>query len=251
MAGLVRDTQGFPVVTSDFGQMEEIGEPTFNVIGSTRVAPGQHFFLRRAIAPVFAAIRAHLAEDTSLVLHISSAMPGEGVSTVARELAFIAGQASWCNTLLLDGNPSGSGQAAYFGQSVLPDMGRSMRGSGGRMDAIQVLSGASVFHMAALPMSGDEAISVSEPGFLRQCYSRLKETFRLIIIDCPPIMTSPDTTALSGYSDGVVLVIEAEKTRVPVVVRCREEIENADGVVRGIVMNKRRQYIPSVIYKLL
>jgi len=251
MAGLVYDKQGFPVVASGAGGLPNRDGVDVNVVGSARVAPGQHFFLRRAVAPVFAAIRAHLAEDAALVLHVSSAQPGEGVSTVARELAFIAGQAPWCSTLLVDGNPAGLGQGAYFGLPPLPDVGRVMRGPAASLDVIQVQAGESAFHVAALPMSGSEALSVSEPGFLRQAYARLKEAFRLIIVDCPPIMISPDTTALSGYADGVILVIEAEKTRIPVVVRAREEIENADGVVRGIVMNKRRHYIPAPIYKLL
>jgi protein-tyrosine kinase len=251
MAGLVYDKQGFPVVASEVPGVPGLSTGDVSIVHAARVSPGQHFFLRRAVAPVFAAIRSHLAEDASLVLHISSAMPGEGVSTVARELAFIAGQAPWCSTLLVDGNPAGAGQASYFGLPPLPDVGRCVRVPAASVEVMHVQSGESNFHVAALPLSGSEAASVSEPGFLRQTYARLKETFRLTIVDCPPIMTAPDTTALSGYSDGVIMVIEAEKTRIPVVVRAREEVENADGVVRGIVMNKRRHYIPAPIYKLL
>ena len=48
--------------------------------------------------------------------------------------------------------------------------------------------------------------------------------------------------------DGVVLVLEAEKTRWQVADKARESIENHGGKVLGVVLNKRRYYIPDFIY---
>jgi len=49
--------------------------------------------------------------------------------------------------------------------------------------------------------------------------------------------------------DGVVLVVEAEKTRWQVVESLKEKIENSGGNILGMVFNKRRFYIPENIYR--
>jgi Mrp family chromosome partitioning ATPase len=51
--------------------------------------------------------------------------------------------------------------------------------------------------------------------------------------------------------DGVVLVVEAEKTRWQVVENLKEKIQNVGGNIIGVVFNKRRFYIPEALYKRL
>ena len=51
--------------------------------------------------------------------------------------------------------------------------------------------------------------------------------------------------------DGVVIVVEADKTRWPVVQSVREKIVQHGGRLLGMVLNKRRYYIPEFIYKRL
>ena len=216
-----------------------------NVVGRVVLTPGDDCFFPRLMAAAFATVSSQLCDNASLVIHFTSAMPGEGVSTVAREFAFLAGQANWCSTLLLDGRSSGGGQASWFRLPSLPDIGQSLQ-TAATMDVVHVQCGNGAYSLASLAEGG-----VNDPMVVRHCYRRLRETFRLTIVDCSPVMTSPDTAALSRFADGVILVIEAEKTKIPVIVRSREEIESADGVVRGVILNKRRQYIPDAIYKFL
>jgi hypothetical protein len=82
-------------------------------------------------------------------------------------------------------------------------------------------------------------------------WSRLKEQFDLVIVDSPPATTSPDGIAISRHVDGVVLVLEAEKTRWPVAIKAKETIEKHGGKLLGVVFNKRQYYIPEFIYKRL
>jgi len=56
---------------------------------------------------------------------------------------------------------------------------------------------------------------------------------------------------LSQKVDGIVLVVEAEKTRWPVVESVKERITRSGGKILGIVFNKRRYHIPKWIYKTL
>jgi protein-tyrosine kinase len=62
---------------------------------------------------------------------------------------------------------------------------------------------------------------------------------------------SPDGIAIARRVDGVVLVLEAEKTRGPVAENLKERIQKNGGNLLGIIFNKRRHYIPEFLYKRL
>jgi Mrp family chromosome partitioning ATPase len=82
-------------------------------------------------------------------------------------------------------------------------------------------------------------------------WGAFRTRFDLVLIDSPPLEESPDALALVRKADGVVLVMEAEKTRWPVVQELRDSIIQHGGKVLGVVLNKRRYYIPGWIYKRL
>lgn len=79
----------------------------------------------------------------------------------------------------------------------------------------------------------------------------LKERFDLIIVDTPPVTMFPDSLAVVAKVDGVILVVEAEKTRWQVALSVKNKIEKHGGKILGTVLNRRRLYIPGFIYKYL
>jgi len=80
-------------------------------------------------------------------------------------------------------------------------------------------------------------------------WENLRQRFDLVLIDSPSFASSPDGIAISRRVDGVVLVLEAEKTRWPVAENLKKQIQNNGGNVLGIAFNKRRYYIPEFLYK--
>jgi protein-tyrosine kinase len=82
-------------------------------------------------------------------------------------------------------------------------------------------------------------------------WNTLKARFDLIIVDSPPAMMFPDGPSLVSHVDGVVLVVEAEKTRWQVALSAKERIIKSGGNILGTVFNKRKYYIPKYIYKYL
>ena len=79
----------------------------------------------------------------------------------------------------------------------------------------------------------------------------LKNKYDFILIDSLPAITSPDSIAISRYTDGVVLVVEAERTRRQVVENVKNKIARNGGNIIGIVFNKRKFYIPQSVYRRL
>lgn len=206
--------------------------------------------LQQPIASVFAAIKPQFSHASSLMLQIAAAIPGEGTSTVARELAFVAASVPWCRVLLLDANPGAGGQAGWFGLASSPDLGTSLH-NGPPIDTVRIARSDAAFDLAALAIGAAPGGCRAAPAMVQSAFAHLRSVFSLIIVDCPSILSVPETAALSAQMDGTLLVIEAERTRAPVVSRAREQIEAAGGSVRGVVMNKRRQYIPKLLYNLL
>lgn len=81
--------------------------------------------------------------------------------------------------------------------------------------------------------------------------SFMHDLFDYIILDAPPVSGFSEARVLCKKVDGVVLVLEAGKTRKQVAVRAKKEIEEAGGDLLGVVLNKRKYYIPKWIYKML
>jgi len=72
-----------------------------------------------------------------------------------------------------------------------------------------------------------------------------------IIFDAPQINTYDDPITLASKVDGVVMVVEAEKTRWEVAQLAKQRIENGRGKILGVVLNKRQLHIPDWLYKRL
>ncbi len=77
----------------------------------------------------------------------------------------------------------------------------------------------------------------------------LHNSYGTVVIDAPSLQESPDGIALAAHADATILVVEAEKTRQPVVENLRDTLDAAGAKVVGLVMNKRRFYIPAKVYQ--
>jgi capsular exopolysaccharide synthesis family protein len=85
------------------------------------------------------------------------------------------------------------------------------------------------------------------PRFLEEAYQR----YDTVIIDAPPVAACPETPVMTGYVDGVVVVVHAGKTKREIVMRAMDAIENFNGEILGVVLNRKKYYIPGFLYKRL
>jgi capsular exopolysaccharide synthesis family protein len=84
-------------------------------------------------------------------------------------------------------------------------------------------------------------------GFLKE----MQQTFDFIVLDGPPIFRSAECSLLASKVDATLLVIEAGKTKKQIALRAIQKVEDAGGKVLGVVMNRRRYYIPNWLYRRL
>lgn len=84
-------------------------------------------------------------------------------------------------------------------------------------------------------------------GFLQTA----RESFDYVILDTQPVTEFSETRMMCSKVDGVILVLEFGKTRRQVAQKVKQELEDAGGNFLGVVINKRKYYIPKWIYKRL
>ena len=80
---------------------------------------------------------------------------------------------------------------------------------------------------------------------------KMEEEADWVLFDGPPVNHFDEGFALSGKVDGVVMVLQAEKTRWEVAQDAKQRLEDSGGKILGVVLNKRKFYIPKWIYKTL
>ena len=79
----------------------------------------------------------------------------------------------------------------------------------------------------------------------------LRIIFDYVLIDCPALSVSDDAAILASSVDGVVVVVEADKTNQEQISRTRQTLEMANGKLLGLVLNKRQYPVPKWLYKRL
>ena len=175
---------------------------------------------------------------------------GEGASTVASEFARVSAAHFGQRVLLLDADPYKAPQASPDGMQ-LDDRGAAASPNRDPDDLAPYQIGNASLFVGTLPHGNGSAKSAVGSPRADGFWERLRQRFDLVLVDSLPAAVSSDGLAISSMVDGVILVLEAETTRWPVAENLKDSIQRSGGMVLGVVLNKRRYYIPDFIYTRL
>lgn len=81
--------------------------------------------------------------------------------------------------------------------------------------------------------------------------SAARSLFRFVLVECSPLRASSDIAILSPLVDGVIIVVEANRTTGPQLERMANSIQIAGGTILGYVLNKQTFPIPNLIDQAL
>lgn len=81
--------------------------------------------------------------------------------------------------------------------------------------------------------------------------AELRERFAHVLIDCPSLKESTEVLGLAPLVDGILLVIEANRTQKSQVAYLERTIESAGGKILGHLLNKRTYPIPAWVHNKL
>ena len=96
-----------------------------------------------------------------------------------------------------------------------------------------------------------EPLRLLESGRFGQILKAVRHRFDFVILDGPPVPHFAEFRVLSRMVDGTVLVVHSGGTRRDVALRAKQQLEDAGAKILGVILNKRRYYIPECIYKRL
>lgn len=212
-----------------------------------RMLPGH---LEAKLNAFYQTICATLPEHTSRSLQFISARRGEQASPLLQQFARHTAERIGKPVLLIDFKP----EAARISQpaSPSPNSKADMPPAGPVEEdlSIQRVENSMLF-LAHVEQPDILMGLATDPRNWSELLQRLRQRFELILLDTPPLSEWPDGLSLVGAVDGVVLIVEAEATRWQVAQTAREEIQRHGGKLLGVILNKRRFYIPNFIYKWL
>jgi protein-tyrosine kinase len=93
--------------------------------------------------------------------------------------------------------------------------------------------------------------SLFESAYLDTLIDQMKIEADWVLFDSAPINSYIDSVVLASKMDGVIMVVQAEKTRWEVAQTAKKRIEDGQGNILGVILNRRKMYIPEWAYKLL
>jgi capsular exopolysaccharide synthesis family protein len=185
------------------------------------------------------------------VVMVAATDHGEGGTTTAAILASTLARSKNFKTLLIDANPRTPALDGVFtGQQSpagLSDVVLS------EIDLEQSIYQTDQPNLFVLPWGKP----VSSPSYIfdgeaiTNLLNKLRDSFDFIIFDASPLGSYSESSFLAPKVDGVILVIEAEHTKTEVVRRIKKELESGDVKILGVVLNKKRKYIPAFIERFL
>jgi Mrp family chromosome partitioning ATPase len=184
------------------------------------------------------------------VIQFIGSRPGEGTSTLIRELALTVAQQSSKPVLLIEGDNNHPSQARAFGLEAKPHIDFALK-DGKPFDGVLTQIAQSNLFLGSL--SSQFFRSLTDRSFFHSTdmWKSARDQFSLILIDSAPVNTSADGLAICETVNGVILVLAAEHTRSAVAQNVKREILKREGKLLGIVFTKRKFHIPPSIHKLL
>jgi Mrp family chromosome partitioning ATPase len=91
----------------------------------------------------------------------------------------------------------------------------------------------------------------TDPAALGSVLDQARQSYPITVLDTPSLDETAGTLAFPRACDGVVLVIEAERTPIPAAEAAVEAIDRSGGKLIGVVFNKRKLHMPRWLFRRL
>ncbi len=170
-------------------------------------------------------------------LLVTSAGPGEGKSTVVANLAVVMAQGGY-RVAIIDADMRRPSQHKFLDRPIGYGLSEALIEETLRLNGAlrpADLENLQLMTSGALPPNPAELLGSQKMTALIQLVG---EQVDRLIIDSPPVSAVTDATVLANQVDGVLLVIEAGKTRLAAALQAKEQLNRVGAHLVGVVLNK-------------
>lgn len=228
---------------------ELAGAPTLGVISQMRLdkKAGDRQRLASIVAPrspvaeAFRALRTNLefasVDEPLRSLLVTSAIPGEGKSTISANIAVAFAQAGR-RVILLDADMRRPSIHRLFELPNAYGLTTLLRAEETAISSVAHRTeepNLRVITTGPLPPNPAELLGSQR---MREVLDRLSAEAEMIIVDSPPLHAVTDAAVLASALGGTLLVIHAGRTRRAAVRQAKEALDRVSAHVVGVVLNR-------------
>src|SRR6266436_2863945 len=205
------------------------------------------------MSEAFRALRTALllsqADHPPQVVLVTSALPREGKTTAAANLAVTLAQLG-DRTLLIDADlrKPGIGRLLNLGTGKYAGLSSYLAGVSS-LDLVTIqhpaIPNLSAIPNGPLPPNPADLLSSEK---LVDAIAELRTKFKFIVIDSPPIMAATDAVILSVKANGVLLVVRSGETPKEAFTRTRDLLSSVKCHLLGVVLNAVDPTAPDYYY---
>jgi protein-tyrosine kinase len=176
---------------------------------------------------------------------VTSSRAGEGRTTTAVAIAHALATESNARVLLVDADTVSPTLHTHFGIEQTPGLSGCTKGEQAQgvtesgIDRLSVMPSGNAPEQTARFLTGDGIVNLLEAW---------SDLYDHIVLDTSPALSTPTPSLLAPHVNGILLVAECERTKWQVLETAQEKLIGAGGNVLGVILNKRRYYIPKFLY---
>jgi capsular exopolysaccharide synthesis family protein len=178
---------------------------------------------------------------------ITAPRHGEGTTTVAIGLARALAKEREARVLLAEANLR---TPAFANILPLPTTTGLVDFAAGRVAPEALPMRLEELNLSVVA-AGDGANPAVDLDVIDGLLSRLHAQYDFIVVDAAPVNSYADTAMLSTKVDGVILVVEADQTPVADAEAAKRQLDRVGARILGVVLNRRRSYLPPFLESIL
>jgi len=175
-------------------------------------------------------------DKTAKVIQITSAVPGEGKSTLAATLA-LSSALSGARVVLIDCDFRRPMTTKFFHLTKTGGLSDLLSGRAEWDEIANIYSNSS---LTVVPVGNCDQSSldlIGSPAMI-EVLKFTSEHYDLVFLDSPPILPVSDAAIISSIAEKTILLVEWNKTDRDLVCQAIDSVHLNKGTVSGVVLNK-------------
>jgi capsular exopolysaccharide synthesis family protein len=173
-------------------------------------------------------------QDSVKTLLVTSAIPGEGKSTVSSNLAIALAQRGK-KVLLVDADLRNF--SAQSPIEVCPSLSAMCRPGGPDHPRYQPIARLPKLSVVPAGVHPNDPTELLDSPRMQELMNAWRAEYDHIIIDTPPVLPFADSLVLSAHADGVILVVRSGMSNAGALLRASELLVRSGAKIQGLVLN--------------
>jgi capsular exopolysaccharide synthesis family protein len=179
-------------------------------------------------------------------IYVTSCFTSEGKTISSLSIAYALSVYAGKKVLLIDGNSYAPQIHKLFNIQEFPGFRDFLDSNMGFTEVIQDTQ----YENLTIMTIGKPAVQKNvSGGIIKRKLDEIRNQFDYIVFDGSSVLESSESIASAVNFDAVILVIACEKTKWETLQIAGEKIRSGGGTVLGVVLNRRRYYVPESIYR--